>query len=508
MARKKTPLLSTAQLLEQRPTLYDHTGKQISANIYQDVDQTYLNRRRSTYWNNFGQSYGQLVPAWARKQALSSARDYYNNDGIVRGVVNNIAVTSIQNGYYPQWAGSPENEQWAKQAAKTWERWSGIADYRGVTDFFGLLRMSVISALVDGDCLWVKTMRADGKTPCHQVIESHNIANPDGLPEDGILQDGPYKNYKMVQGCVINKTGMTVAYHIKGQASDGSDDSYVNRKNAYLFYIPYMFSQFRGVSALAPVLGIFRDHKWTQDTYQQLLKQDATLNVNIKSERSVSDFADKLGEETNDAGETQPVFGKYVDGPEVRIFKTDEGQELVTSHRPAAEVMEFMNSMLKNALEGMGWKYELYDTTKLSGASARYVLAEAQRLIAYTYQSALYGLWNDMFSYEMATLMTNGQIPYNKEWYMFTPSGTRRLVLDYFKDDKANDLQINNGTKSRTMVCSEEGNSFDEVLTQKNNEWKKAKALQDAGGAPVAWLLQNTPNPTPEPAPEPTTDKE
>jgi capsid protein len=297
---------------------------------------------------------------------------------------------------------------------------------------------------------------------------------------------------------------MTIAYHILGTAEDGSDDTFVDRNNAYLFYIPYMFSQFRGVSALAPVLGLFRDHKWTSDTYQQLLKQDATLNVNIKSERGVGDFSDKLGEEQNGAGETVPWFGRYVDSPDVRIFKTGEDQELVTSHRPSTEVMEFMNSMLKNALEGLGWKYELYDTTKLSGASARYVLGEAQRLISYTYQSALYGLWMDSFAYDIATMMTNGQLPYNKNWYMFVPSGTRRLVLDYFKDDKANDLQINNGTKSRTMVCNEEGNNFKDVIWQKGREYQIAKEVEAETGCPVNVLLQSTPNgnvpiPTEEP---------
>jgi len=492
---KKQKLKSSVQLLKDRPLLFDSFNSQIEFKaeaVHEAVQsQLWQNYRRPLHYFNFAQDFEDLVSQYGRLKLCSMARNVYNNLGVIHGVVDNIATDCIGNGW--DWMFLGDDSQWGKDTVHQLEKYSPRLDVRGNgRNFQWLLWQTQIAKTVDGDCLWIFTTSQDGLSPMFQIMPAQRLGNRDNQET---ISTGTYKGYAVKHGCIVNSYGRTLAYQLLGDTED--QDTIVPIDSCFLVFEPSDFTQFRGVSALASVLSDLRDYKDVRDFYKQVVKQDATLNTVIKTNQSVDTMADELGDSTVGSSSnpsTEPVYGKYISGPEIRVFRPNTGEDIDLKHpnRPMPQVMEFMSHILHSILAGMGWMLELEEPKELTSGTARYTLAKAQRIIAYKHQQTIYSLWQWATKKMVAHLMTTKQIPFNVDWFKWEPTPTRRLSVDYFRDVKSDIDSLNAGISNPYIICGQDGNNYDDVIEHKGKAYQKAMEVSKKYNVPIEILWQSS----------------
>lgn len=497
----RTKLQTSSQLLEKRPTLFNAYDKPLNASAYTQeihdaVDVGYSqNYRRPIHYYNFAKDWEDLVSQYGRNKLSSMARVLYSNTGVIQSTVNSIAMNVIGWGW--DWIPKMQDLEWGTNTKAYLQKISPRVDVRGnAKSFQYLLYQTQIAKTLDGDCLWIFTTSEDGQTPQFQVMPSQRIGNRNGQETVGKSQ---YRNFQIRHGCVLNPVGRTVAYQVLGDSEDGKEDIIVPMDACYLVYNPTMFDQYRGVSGLASIIGDLKDYSDIRNNWKQVVHQDSVLNTVIRQKDSVATMAEKLGDlpvGTIGSGNKEPIYGRYVNGPEIRVFAPETGEdiELKDPQRPSQNIMEFMEHIMHSILSGMGWIYEMEKIKDLSPANARFVLAKAQNIIAYYHQETILGVWQWATKKMVAHLMTTKQIPFNAEWFKWEPTPTRRLSIDFFKDTQSDLKAIQGGISNYDLVLGQDGLIFEDVAERLAQNLAYFQALATKYNIPLELLVQRSPN--------------
>lgn len=497
----RTKLKSSVQLLEKKSTLFNAYNKpiditaQYQSEIHDAVNIQYSqNYRRPIHFYNYAKDWEDLVSQYGRNKLSSMARVLYSNTGVIQSTVNSIAMNVIGWGW--DWIPKMEDLEWGNNTKDFLHKISPRVDVRGnAKSFQYLLYQTQVAKTLDGDCLWIFTTSEDGLTPQFQVMPSQRIGNRKGQETVGKSQ---FRNFQIKHGCVLNPVGRTVAYQVLGDNEDGKEDIIVPMDASYLVYNPTMFDQYRGVSALAAIINDLKDYSDIRNNWKQVVHQDSVLNTVIRQKDSIQSMAQKLGDLPTgvNAQQKEPIYGRYVDGPEIRVFAPETGEdiELKDPQRPSQNIMEFMEHIMHSILSGMGWIYEMEKIKDLSPANARFVLAKAQNLIAYYHQETILGLWQWATKKMVAHLMTTKQIPFNNEWFKWEPTPTRRLSIDFFKDTQSDLRAIQGGISNYDLVLGQDGLIFEDVADRLAQNIAYFKSLAEKYNIPLELLVQRSPN--------------
>lgn len=279
------------------------------------------------------------------------------------------------------------------------------------------VRNSELSALLDGDILWVKL--ATGHV---QVIESDLIRDRQ--------DDKSNKTEKTINGVVVDGVngGRHDAYAIHSRPDTASNqykfERMVPAKNCFFHGYVHRFDQVRGISPLAPGLNSLQDVYEGIDYCLAKLKAESLFG--LKFTRSATESAGTLRPEGDDDDEGYSVvFGK---GPVQLDLERGDDAEFMQSNTPGAQSQDFLNMIVSVAMKALDMPFSFFDEsfTNFFGSRAAWTHYDnscgskrdriRRLLVAWT-------LWRLTLAIADGELVVPEGMELSEDWFEWVPEG-------------------------------------------------------------------------------------
>jgi len=416
---------------------------------------------------------------------LSDSRKLYCNLGPAKGAIDDKATFSIGRAWNAKFTGTPSD---AALKAERWinEQWYPMADARGgMFDFKTDLFVSSVSIDRDGEIYLLLTESKDG-WPQIQLLPAHMIGARDAAKT--VVESGPYKGLKVIQGVVVNEVGRAVAYHVLG--ADSTGDKYYSAQDLIQIFDPGWADQVRGFPVFMHALMDLKDLRTVQGYEKIAAMLMASVGLIEKNETGAPDANDPMNvltrQPTNIAGtDTGPIITQDNYGGTTRYYRANSGAglEQLKNDRPGEAVNNFMDRLIRNACTGAGWPFELtWDASKLGGANVRLLIARAMRTVE-DRQDLLRPVARRVVGYAVAKAIKSGILEPFDEWYAWDFGMPARMTADYGRDSKADLADLEAGVTTLTDILAEEGKTLSQHIAKRKAD---NDALVAAGLPPIA----------------------
>jgi len=444
------------------------------------------------YFHDYGKDAPALLGGESRRVLMTVGRYLYSNSSIVRGALNEMASLATSS-FIPQFDG--EDKSWG-QAAEDWlYNHDRVCDVRGGPyDMASLNRLVVLSVLRDGDCFVLLT-ESEGGWPMFQIIPAHRVGSRNG---DGVIDSGPWAGRSMVDGAVVNEYGRAVAYNVLGE--DASLDRVIDTSSLIPVYFPEYADQVRGVSSLASSVIDFQDVLESRRLELVAQKLAAALTMVETNETGMADDASALVSSV--ATTDTPADITYSEehfGGTVRYFRSGTGGAItpVVSDRPTQNQREFADSIIRQALHGIGWSFDFsVDPTKVGGQSGRVVVEKINRKLEQIREVLLSPVRRKMDGYRLSKAIKLGEVPSSDEWYKWTYQGPAKITSDEKYSSDVALQEFRSGFTTMESVCAQRGAWWQDVVEQRAREAAYISQKAAEAGVPVDMVQMLTPNGT------------
>jgi capsid protein len=418
---------------------------------------------------------------------VSDSRKLFSNLGPAKGAIVDKATYAVGRAWAPKFTG--KDQSWGEEV-EHWlaDQWYQTADVRGgMFDFRTDLYMASVCADRDGEIYILLTESAEG-WPQIQLIPAHMIGSRYG--DEGVLQKGPYRGLRCMQGVVVNDVGRPVAYRVLAEKPE--DDAFVSARDLIQVYDPEWPDQVRGLPAFTHALLDLKDLRQIQGNEKIVSAMAASIGILMYNETGAADADDpatrlrRLG--VSNDGPT--VVEETHAGVRTMFFRAKGGgkAEQMRNERPGAVWENFMNRLIRNACVGAGWPYELtWDSSALGGANVRLLVARAMRTVQ-DRQDLLLPVARRCVGYAVAKAIKQGILTPNPEWYKWSFRMPQKMSVDYGRDGKSDREDYVIGIKNLADILAEEGTDLDEHIEQRK---KENEMLTDAGLPTPHWEGMN-----------------
>lgn len=393
-------------------------------------------------------------------------------------------------------------EEWANDS----ECWCDAAQR---SSFGGLLALAYRHRALDGEALAVINSLRDRPNwwTAIEIIDPDRLANPAGQVSSDTLRDG----------VALGRHGEPTGYWIR--VKHPADQAAVNqlasvrvpRSQAGLRLVVHAFEadragQVRGVSALATVVKKLR----MLSRYDEAELQAATLN-SVLAAFVTSPFDHAALAESMAGGPPSPDTGTdgYLDsfqasreaywkenapslptGMRLNFLHPSEDIKLTAPGHPNANFDKFVAASLRNIASAIGITYEQLsaDWSQVNYSSARAALLEVWRgftarggHFAHQFVQPIYVRVLEEAIARGKVRVPRGCVPFAKARYAW--SRARWLMpgrgwVDPVKEANAAVLRMGNGLSTLEREAAEQGLDWEEVLTQRAREQKRAAQLE------------------------------
>jgi hypothetical protein len=407
-----------------------------------------------------------------RLQVVSDSRKLYTNLGPCKGAINDKAMHAIGRSWLPKFDG--KDAEWGK-AATEWllEKWYPIADIHG-RDFQTALYLLSVGIDRDGDIGTMLTEYEEG-FPAIQIVPSHAIGQRDNATQ---VEGGPYDGLRLTDGVALNDVGRAVAYQILGPSKDGSDDTWVSARDFVLLMEPEWADQVRGYPGFMHAILDLKSLRQVQGYERMACEMASSIGIIENNETGMPDFSDPRIALGGNGGNSTGATMEEKAGGLWKYFKAGSGGklEVFKSERPGDAWDKFMNRLLRNAMAGIGWPYELvWDISELGGANTRLILASAMHSVA-DRQELIRPFARRAVGYAISKAIKNGDLAPSDEWWKWGFTMPARMTSDYGRDAKADREDYIIGIKNLEDILAEEGRQLDPHIAARAAENAKLAA--------------------------------
>ncbi len=407
---------------------------------------------------------------WSRTLFLS--RQLFARVTEVAGAIQQKNHYVIGNSWEPRFDG--ENREWGKIAEDYLDDWFQSCNLRGEPfDWKTSLYVDSLSIDRDGDSAMISTV-IDGEAKL-QFISAHQIAcrssrNTTDKAGFSLVNIGRFAGLRIYNGVIFGKFGDVIGYNVLGDCPD--DDRQVGIESCQLLYEPEWSDQGRGIPKMATSLLSWMDYEDIHHFLKKQVKMDSAqglLHYNESGEaQTESDFILGRGEQTNSDVKVEQIFGN-----EILYFKAGTGSKLepFRSDRPSPNVDAFTMRLVRGCLQSMGWFFELYDPSKIGGASTRLIqdmarssIRSKQRLVQKRAKRAV--------AHALSHAMTTGRIPKNDsaDWLSWSFTLPSRITVDAHYDDETSMNRIKLGAGTYEEFFGEKGKWWEDEVRQRVRE--------------------------------------
>jgi hypothetical protein len=469
-------------MAKRSSTLYDAHGRQISYEFFEGGKTSGLRDRPVAYYNGANDT-KSLLPTSGWKQLMSSGRFLFANVPILRGALLEQAAHSFP--LMPQYTG--KDKDWGKLAEEFIYEWQKDCNVRGrpYTAQTGS-RLRMLGRKIDGDFGTVLTWRSPQDTfPQVQYVRAHRIGDrEDGKDGQAVVQRGPYKGNRILNGVISNAQGRPLAYRVLGDTPDEDQD--ISARNMFLSYRPDYSDQNRGISELCAAITTMADVKRLRE-YEMVAQQKcAAVTFVEKNESGTADMSELLGAGSQTS--TEPgLIAKTYDKGMTLYYKsgTGSGLEVLRGDRPAADAQTWEDRMIAGAFYGIEWDPNFALAIKEpGGAWARTIIQKIIRAIANNICIESDAMRLEV-AYAIALALELGILPWPKtnDWWSWEFTlGIPLITADSGNEENALREAYKLGTTTLRAIAGRSGDWWEELRDQRQEEardlLRRAKEIQ------------------------------
>jgi len=416
---------------------------------------------------------------WHRKEMASMSRYLYDNDGLVRGAINDLARYSFP--LTPQAISS--DPYWNIEAEKIFDEWAQTADVANRYGFNEIKRLCSIAIDRDGD-VGVMFVRKNGLKL--QIIEAHRVG-------DFIEQE---KNY--VDGIKTDKYGMPVSYLVADESIYGEFYPKITKAraipaSAMIWLVdPDRADQYRGMPAIKHAINHVRDIKEILDFEKAGVKNLSTIAMVLESETGEADpDAWNLKDIEHDA--TRLTVSDVQSGS-IPVLKKGEKLTPFTPDKQSSSFQGFLEFLIREFSIGIGLPYEfLWHPQGITGPAQRFIMGKAQRRFEER-RRVFNGLVRKTWAMVLSDAITAGKISATEDWYKCKIQSPAHITIDAGREMSQEREDVKAGLMSLREHYGKRGLDWQSECEQKAKEIKyiveKAELISKETGLPKEQILQ------------------
>lgn len=451
------------------------------------------------------------VSNFGRRTLLTLGRSIFNNVGIVRNAVIEIARQCVST-YVPQYYG--RNPAWGKLAEEWLTEGDKFIDVRrGIYNMAMFRRLFVEAIYRDGD-VGIILATVDGQ-PRLQMIPSHRIGSRVLSGLNSMVEGGPYDGARIIDGCIVDDYGATMAWRIYGENTyDIGKYEDVSANDMMLCYLPDYCDQLRGFSLLGSVVFQILDVEDADNFELISQKIRASFSVQVKNEtgkvdRSVNLIRGAVPGADGASGAAQALPQQLVQPGQISYFKAgkDQGMEVLDYDRPGQNVMAFRKEKIRAYLSGIGASYDYTHEPSVNGGALRIAVSKLNNAAKDMRSLVVDPAWQRITGWRISKGSNLKLIPDDIDWYKWNFQGP----ADETADEKySSDVSINNiraGITSPQDEIEKNGKYWERTQDQSVEYWARWDAKCKAAGVDPNRGIWPTPNGVP-PEPVPTAQKD
>lgn len=404
--------------------------------------------KRLTYWQTENSSINNLL-GYSLEILRNRSRDMVRKNPYAANIIETLVTNAIGTGIKPQ----TKN----KSIQELWLRWTDEADNQGVQDFYGLQALVCRSMIEGGECFVRFCVRPNNlSVPLQlQVLESEHL-------DTGVKK-----------GIEFNKLGQREAYYLfaehPNEGFSRSESIRIPASEVLHIYKPLRPGQIRGEPWLSRVL---------LKLYELDQYDDAEL-VRKKTAAMFAGFITRLDPESNFMGSSNEHAG--LEPGTMQLLEPGEDVKFSNPSDVGSNYEAFMRQQLRAVAVGMGITYEQLtgDLSNVNYSSIRAGLIEfRRRCSALQHNIIVFQLcrpvWNRWIELALLSGKLDSQDTSVKE-VKWVPQGFD--WVDPLKDQKAQQMAVRNGFKSRSEVISELGYDAEQIDQEiKDDNYRADKA--------------------------------
>jgi len=459
--------------------------------------------RKGSLGNWFVRRLNKYSEARERIDISDRAEDLIANNAHAASIVDSTALSTVGGpGLLPQskppfkMLGISEEQaaEVAEQAEWAFWQWSREADAEGADHFSDLQYLTVRNMVGRGEYVNLPVRLNDPNrifSLAIQVLDPRRLRTPHNFSSEKNIRDG----------IRLGSHGERLSYFIAdpddGQLTVNLSSNQFRETNARRGHLPEIFhgfirkdpEQIRGVSALAPVIKLFRDYDDYMDfeVIGAILASSFPVFIETPDNESPEGFTGETTNTVSNSGQSQRM--KEVHPGQVFYGNSSQKPHILKSDRPNNSFPAFVETLLRAMGAACGLPYEVVakDFSKTNYSSARAALLEAWRLFQF-YQTWLVNhfcqpVWQMVF--EEAWLMGMIRLPSGAPdfykarhlWTNATWTPPKRGQVDPVKEFASSKEGIVSNMLTLADWYAEQGKDWQEELQQIAKERKAMKDL-------------------------------
>ncbi len=439
--------------------LFDQFGRLMPTRISTAAIGSQQRRART----GFDRDAANLYSGTDRLLLMSMGRWLYANNSLVAGSVDDQAAI-VSGELTPQFAGS--DSEWGMLAEQWLEDHDRLCDVRGdLYPMQTLQRLWMLHIIRDGDVGVIFTEGAGGY-PLLQTIPAHRIRD-NGVGTAG--SDSPWEGYRIVDGVIVNDVGRPLAYRVYDDARTTYQD--ISAVDMKVRFLPRYADQVRGFSALGCAMTDFQDVDEVRrfELIAQKLAASIVLAETNETGLPPATAESLLGEDSTETNPDANLAMHSMRGGEIQYFRSGTGGKLeaLKADRPTPAQQQFADSIIRQAMAGMGWSIDYFlDPSKVGGASMRVVVERINRHVGMMRNQCLFPLARSVDSWRIAKAIKEGILPPSDDWYRWRYQGAANITADAKYAAQVSKIRMERGLSSPQIEAAQIGNDWEHVMDQ------------------------------------------
>ena len=446
-------------MASQPVRLFDQFGRLMPTRISQAAIGSQQRRART----GFDRDSANLYSGTDRLLLMSMGRWLYANNSLVAGSVDDQAAI-VSGELTPQFAGS--DSEWGALAEQWLEDHDRLCDVRGdLYPMQTLQRLWMLHIIRDGDVGVIFTEGAGGY-PLLQTIPAHRIRD-NGVGTAG--SDSPWNGYRIVDGVIVNDVGRPLAYRVYDDARTTYQD--ISAVDMKVRFLPRYADQVRGFSALGCAMVDFQDIDEVRRFELVAQKVAASIVLAETNETGLppATAESMLGEDSTESNPDANIAMHTMRGGEIQYFRSGTGGKLeaLKADRPTPAQQQFADSIIRQAMAGMGWSIDYFlDPSKVGGAAMRVVVERINRHVGMMRSQCLFPLARSVDAWRIAKAIKEGMLPPSDDWYRWRYQGAANITADAKYAAQVSEIRMERGLSSPQIEAAQIGNDWEHVMDQ------------------------------------------
>jgi capsid protein len=436
---------------------FDSFGRLMPTRISQAAIGSQQRRART----GFDRDSANLYSGTDRLLLMSMGRWLYANNSLVAGAVDDQAAI-VSGELTPQFAG--EDAAWGALAEQWLEDHDRLCDVRGdLYPMQTLQRLWMLHIIRDGDVGVIFTEGAGGY-PLLQTIPAHRIKG------DGVVgPESPWSGRRLVDGVIVNEVGRPLAYRVYDDAKATYQD--ISAVDMKVRFLPRYVDQVRGFSALGCAMVDFQDIDEVRrfELVAQKLAASIVLAETNETGLPPGDAESLLGQDSTETNPDANIAMHTMQGGEIRYFRSGTGGKLeaLMADRPTPAQQSFADSIIRQAMVGMGWSIDYFlDPSKVGGASMRVVVERINRHVGMMRSQCLFPLARSVDAWRIAKAMKEGMLPPSDDWFRWRYQGAANITADAKYSADVSAMRVELGLSSPQDESASIGKDWEQVQDQ------------------------------------------